>query len=352
MRNPIVLRRFAPWACRQPRQCGRATCCRHSGTRGQREPRRWTGRAGVRDDGASYTLEARTVPQAVATGWAVRRLTPTECERLQGFPIIIDRVRIEVWHCPDLRQSDAPAEKSNPKSRKSALIVDESGPPQHASSAAAVSSTSRPDRDLPVVLNVLINLERGEVQIRNAGRLVWSASTAGKPNTSPLCMPIDAFVRLAAHMTQTAVPQTLHGRVELPQSINNSSPALLGSACVSVCGLETEELVSDAERFGTALESSTKFITSPSGQNSQSFGLTLRTLSSCVTAAISSCIPSETRQASSYAVIVETARGYTAVPYRKSTAADGPRYKALGNSFAVNVVRWLGRRIQMTEASR
>lgn len=42
--------------------------------------------AGFRDDGAAYTLEARTVPQAVATSWAVRRLTPTECERLQGFP--------------------------------------------------------------------------------------------------------------------------------------------------------------------------------------------------------------------------------------------------------------------------
>jgi DNA (cytosine-5)-methyltransferase 1 len=75
---------------------------------------------GVRDDGAAYTLEARTVPQAVAfdmrgreggaqfegphdtaniraasggssksyvaQAWAVRRLTPVECERLQGFP--------------------------------------------------------------------------------------------------------------------------------------------------------------------------------------------------------------------------------------------------------------------------
>lgn len=75
--------------------------------------------AGWRQDGASYTLEARTVSQAVAfaqnqrgelresvistqlttgggkpgegypavrQGYAVRRLTPTECERLQGFP--------------------------------------------------------------------------------------------------------------------------------------------------------------------------------------------------------------------------------------------------------------------------
>lgn len=81
--------------------------------------------AGFRQDGASYTIEARQVPQAVAhpivlmergrnggqsletrqdgvanailtpnggvmpavaQGWIVRRLTPTECERLQGFP--------------------------------------------------------------------------------------------------------------------------------------------------------------------------------------------------------------------------------------------------------------------------
>jgi DNA (cytosine-5)-methyltransferase 1 len=81
--------------------------------------------AGFRQDGAAYTLEARTVPQVVAFDlrgreggsmpegthdtasmraasggssrsyvaqeadplvWAVRRLTPRECERLQGFP--------------------------------------------------------------------------------------------------------------------------------------------------------------------------------------------------------------------------------------------------------------------------
>jgi DNA (cytosine-5)-methyltransferase 1 len=76
--------------------------------------------AGFRADGAAYTLEARTVPQAVAFDlrgreggalpegphptanlraasggssrsyvaepWAVRRLTPRECERLQGMP--------------------------------------------------------------------------------------------------------------------------------------------------------------------------------------------------------------------------------------------------------------------------
>lgn len=43
--------------------------------------------------------------------------------------------------------------------------------------------------------------------------------------------------------------------------------------------------------------------------------------------------------------------GYTAVPYRGKVAADGPRYKALGNSMAVNAMRWLGRRIEMVGQS-
>ena len=33
---------------------------------------------------------------------------------------------------------------------------------------------------------------------------------------------------------------------------------------------------------------------------------------------------------------------YTLVPYRKGLMADGPRYKALGNSMAVPVMRWIG----------
>jgi DNA (cytosine-5)-methyltransferase 1 len=36
---------------------------------------------------------------------------------------------------------------------------------------------------------------------------------------------------------------------------------------------------------------------------------------------------------------------FTLVPYRKGMAADGPRYRALGNSMAVPVMRWIGQRI-------
>jgi len=36
---------------------------------------------------------------------------------------------------------------------------------------------------------------------------------------------------------------------------------------------------------------------------------------------------------------------HTLIPYRNKPAADGPRYKALGNSMAVPVMRWIGKRI-------
>jgi len=38
---------------------------------------------------------------------------------------------------------------------------------------------------------------------------------------------------------------------------------------------------------------------------------------------------------------------WTAIVYRGKPASDGPRYKALGNSMAVNVMRWIGERIAM-----
>lgn len=40
---------------------------------------------------------------------------------------------------------------------------------------------------------------------------------------------------------------------------------------------------------------------------------------------------------------------YTALDHKGKPIADGPRYKMLGNSMAVNVMRWLGERIAAVE---
>lgn len=46
---------------------------------------------------------------------------------------------------------------------------------------------------------------------------------------------------------------------------------------------------------------------------------------------------------------------YTAIPWRGKGAEncpDGPRAKALGNSMAVPVMRWIGERIEIVENVR
>ena len=44
--------------------------------------------------------------------------------------------------------------------------------------------------------------------------------------------------------------------------------------------------------------------------------------------------------------------GWTQIAWKGKPASecpDGPRYRALGNSMAVNVMRWIGRRIELVE---
>ena len=41
--------------------------------------------------------------------------------------------------------------------------------------------------------------------------------------------------------------------------------------------------------------------------------------------------------------------GYTDIKPRGKDTPDGPRYKALGNSMAVPVMRWIGERINMVD---
>lgn len=74
---------------------------------------------------------------------------------------------------------------------------------------------------------------------------------------------------------------------------------------------------------------------------------TLQTLCCYVVHAIYSSILGETWPANSFAVEIEVDCGWTLVPNAAGKPmADGPRYKMLGNSFAVPVIRWIGESIQ------
>lgn len=88
------------------RNQGRETCIAIQAGAVRENPQSGPQGRGYREDGISYTLEARAEVQAIAmrTEMRVRRLTPLECERLQGFPDNYTRI---AWRgrsaedCPD-----------------------------------------------------------------------------------------------------------------------------------------------------------------------------------------------------------------------------------------------------------
>ena len=68
----------------------------------------------------------------------------------------------------------------------------------------------------------------------------------------------------------------------------------------------------------------------------------------CATAAVAAAHAVRRLTATECEFLQGFPRGYTAIPWRNKPAdqcPDGPRYKALGNSWAVPVVRWIGQRI-------
>lgn len=96
----------------------------------------------------------------------------------------------------------------------------------------------------------------------------------------------------------------------------------------------------------------TKSITSSLTRNFPPSDSTPETWLSFVLDATSSFIPEGTPLGNSFKVVLDVESEWTLVPYRGKPAADGPRYKAVGNSMSINAMRWLGVRIKIVSALR
>lgn len=296
---------------------------------------------GVQADHA-YTLEARAEVQAVAAASAVRRLTPRECERLQGFSPIREEIKIAV--CIDSQKHVANADLSCRKWQSNASPVGDHELPQSASAAETDLITCQAGRAPLVVVTVRTNSAGSHLEIHSRGKLAWSASTA---DVSSRSHPSTQNAAIAAEIAQAARDLALEirtGKAESLRSISLSTQAKNGATSALKSGVEREASASDAV-IGANLA---KFTTSALGLLIPISGSTVATSLCSVLAAISGCIPSETLP-ERFSLLLELESPYTLIPWRGKPAEecpDGPRYKAIGNSKAVPVVRWIGRRIQ------
>lgn len=166
-------------------------------------------------------------------------------------------------------------------------------------------------------------------------------------------MPVADFARLVALTTQTGAKLTPDGRVASRTTERLSSHLWSGKAFVGLSGREIAEHAAAVERFTIAGWKHSMLTTSPSIASIPTSVSTLTTLCCCVGSAIASCIPETISGGSSYSLSIEVVGGFTRIPWRNKPAdqcPDGPRYKALGNSWAVNCAEWIAERINAVEA--
>lgn len=281
----------------------------------------------------------------VAPNMAVRRLTPTECERLQGFTPRAETYKVfACWE--DKSLEPVPAEVRCTTVQNNALRVEGVEKLENVRSAGRILRNAPPSLASPVGVCVLIDFAEKRAVLLSAGRLIWSANIAGEQNESRLSMLPENSALLLVQMLRSAAKTAPDGGVvshqngTVPTGRENGSSYVdesgeMPEGAARVADLDTE----DQNRFTTC-------ITCILGQRPPKNGLTRVTLLCSVVRAIALYTHGITPLASSFSLDVTVVLPHTLVPYRNKPAADGPRYKAIGNSMAVPCMYWIGSRIQ------
>lgn len=245
-----------------------------------------------------------------------------ECERLQGFPE--ERKTFILSPCVEEKNELAP-------------------------SAAQSSQALNLGVKEHVLVNVLIDFERQHLQLHKAGKLLLSASFADAKNSFLRHTQGEDFARLIALMKQEGDKIITTGRAESHRVNVISSHQPNGSIYANLYGLETEEPVIGAGLFMSVAIEHLKSITSQAGKISLNLEQSFLILSFFVASAINGFIREKTQTENTSSIRIDTVCGWTRIPWRNASAEDcpdGPRYKAIGNSMAVPVMRWIGKRIR------
>lgn len=294
-----------------------------------------TGNYGKQVDNSDTALG----PNVVFPNARVRRLTPVECEKLQGFPAVSEKITIEA--CLDHQNQSVRAVLKCLRWQNSVLSVEENGLTQFAKTAGALSNINQACHVPLAALHVRMHSVDELLAIRSAGRLIWSANGAGQSKKSLPPTLTESSVQELARLLREVARTITAGRAVSQQSISLSFPASSGATSAEKSGLETKERASVV----TSDQSKATFTTSDLGLITMCSDSTAETLCCSVLHAIAGCIPSTTLP-ETFSIELTLETPYTAVPdARGKPSADGPRYKALGNSMAVPVMRWIGRSI-------
>lgn len=297
------------------------------------------------DEEVCYTLT--TVDRhAVAANSIIRRLTPKECEILQGFPPFIEIVSFKI--CLDHQNKNVLVETLCHKLQSSVLIAGANELQRIAKIVEKNLNTHQAEKEMLVAENVPMPCEVKILAKHNAEKLnslVFIAETSKRYR----------LLIAEGDIAQQPVPTLIeleknhhHGKAGLQPSMISFTAQKNGNQNAAIYGKSIEGSVQNAEIDLKGV----KYTISEHGQNSPTTDLQIQTLFSCVMTAISGCIQNQTPIESFY-IHLMSVNDYTKIPYRKKDidqCPDSPRYKALGNSMAVPVMAWIGKQIQKAVA--
>lgn len=279
---------------------------------------------------------------------AVRRLTPVECERLMGFPPAEMRVSIGTWYDPE--SSDARVVLKSHKLRAGVWLAEGEGSRPSASCAEASLSTPRAEYAEPVVLNVLLQSDEWEVRTSRAGRCLLRVKSAELCALSRPLTQVESSAQTLALGVLALESAALLGREASHLLTMPSTVAESGNPCAVRFG---DEMGGNAADAPTAHKNAKGMSTMSSPEPSASKVASMWTTLCCSAVRAIAGYTHTTTRSDSFEVEVVVHRGWTAIPWRNkpvSECPDGPRYKALGNSMAVNCMRFIGERIVFVDA--
>jgi len=232
-------------------------------------------------------------------GMRIRRLTPTECERLQGFPEIEKYGIIEI------------CKEENVNGVEYSLSIRES--------------------DNAVQNDVLIDCVENGVEILSQGKSLLNAKNVEKKNWSHQHIKIDAFVQMLVGINTIVEKIINNGREESHQKEQCLTPLKNGKKLENKYGKEIMQLAESAKTDLTTLKELLKS-TILSHLNIGNLEQKLTTLFSFVIPAIIGFIPKEIKNKDTFMIAIKTKVGYT------YGVSDTSRYRCLGNAVTTNVI--------------
>ena len=282
------------------------------------------------------TAQGGGVMAKIADGAKIRRLTPIECERLQGFPEVEKCDIIEV--CKENQKKNVNAENLNHKSQKLVGSAERKDSQKNVKYVVKFLNTKNQQINKLVQRNVLINCEESGIEIYSQGKLLLNAKFAEKKNWCHQYIKIEDFVQMLVGINSILEKITNFGKAVYAQNEKYLALQKSGKRLEKLFGKEIAQPVGDVEKDLIILKELLKSITLDHldiGNLEQK----LATLSSFVIRAIIGYIPIEIKNQNTFTIIIKSKVGWT------YGCSDSQRYRQCGNAVTVNVIQAIMERL-------